>query len=722
MVPPTEPAEPTTVVPPTEPAGPTTVEPPTEPAEPTTLVPPTEVPPTPAPSAVCRTAACVSAAEAIKSSLNADVKPCDDFYEHVCGNWKSTHELPASKGRLTNFDVIGDVVAQRLKDIFAKKEEEEAESLAFVRRVFQACNDLDALEKDGLEPLQKVTDAALTSQSWAAALGHAVAKYGLNAISSIGVQPNAFNSSQYVFNLDQPAFGVGWNELVNDKDKRAVEIKKAYTSFLAKNLKLVLRVESDEEAQKAAEEVVAFETELAKAATAPADRRDVVKMTVKKSVGEFRKETSFDWIEIVKDVLFQAENFNITVSDEDIVIVNDVEYFKKASDLVKNPDRTKTIQQYIALRSVQEFGHLSTNELRNHQFEFDKVREGITEPHVHQNVLTENLISDVPSLVGRLYVDAHFTESEKTETQKLIQDILREYSEMLQKADWLGEESKKEALQKITSLKLNVGYADWIKNDDLLNQLYKFKSEATNGLELYLELKRVVTGNHFWRLTYEKVDREREWPMSPALVNAAYEPSQNSITFPAAILQGVFFDASRPKYLNYGAIGHVIGHEVSHGFDDQGAKYDHEGNLHNWWGKEAEAEFEKKAQCFVDQYGKVFVDEVKLHLDGKNTLGENIADNGGLHQSENAYGQLQEQEGTLPDLPFTEEQLYFVSNANIWCGLIRDATLRDRILTDVHSPAKYRVNVPVSNNQRFAEVFECPEGSPMNPEAKCELW
>jgi predicted metalloendopeptidase len=210
--------------------------------------------------------------------------------------------------------------------------------------------------------------------------------------------------------------------------------------------------------------------------------------------------------------------------------------------------------------------------------------------------------------------------------------------------------------------------------------------------------------------------------MSPALVNAAYEPSQNSITIPAAILQGVFFNASRPKYLNYGAIGHVIGHEISHGFDDQGAQYDSEGNLHNWWGEEAKKTFEEKAECFVNQYGSIKVPEVDMNLNGKNTLGENIADNGGLHQSLSAYRSLVDLEGKLPDLDYTTDQLYFVSNANLWCGLIRNEELRNRILTDPHSPAKYRVNVPISNNERFAEVFQCEKGTPMSPENRCELW
>jgi len=685
----------------------------------TTTTTTTIAPPGPEPHAVCETEVCYREAAAIRSNMNASTDPCEDFYAFACGNFSSTHKIPKSSARYNNFDAISEIVSKRLSDVFSQSVDKEAAPLAFVRKVFNACNDTQSLDKDGLKPLQSLTNDILKAKSWPQALTRAIVKTGVHAIFSLSVQANAFNSTQYVINLDQPEFGVSRNELVNETDESAIKIKNAYTKLVAKSVKLLFNSKDEE---KDANAIVAFETQLAQVAASPVQRRDVVKMTQLKIVSDFKKQVPYDWISLVNDVLYQTENFNGTLQDDDILIVNDWAYFQQASLILKQAD-AKTIQMYIAWRLAQTFGFLSTNEVRSHEFEFDKIREGIKEPHIHQTVLTDKLVADVPSLIGRLYVDAYFSDKDKKAAKKLIVDTLAQYRRMLGQAEWLGDKSKKEALAKIDSMQVNVGFPDWIRKDDVLESMYQFKDTNSSGLQLYLELRRVRTAYHFKRLSHSRVDKDKEWPMSPALVNAAYEPSQNSITFPAAILQGVFFDAHRPAYLNYGGIGSVIGHEISHGFDDQGAKYDHEGNLNNWWGKEAQDKFNEKADCFVQEYGSVFVESVEMNLNGNNTLGENIADNGGIHQSLEAYSTIGE-EALLPGLDYDQQQLYFLSNANIWCGLIRTEELRNRILTDPHSPAKYRVNVPFSNSERFADSFKCPTGSPMNPphEEKCELW
>jgi predicted metalloendopeptidase len=214
--------------------------------------------------------------------------------------------------------------------------------------------------------------------------------------------------------------------------------------------------------------------------------------------------------------------------------------------------------------------------------------------------------------------------------------------------------------------------------------------------------------------------------MGPAVVNAAYQPDQNSITIPAGILQLVFFNESRPDYLNYGSIGSVIGHEITHGFDDQGAQYDQNGNLNNWWSQKTQIEFNKRAQCFVEQYGSIKDARINMSLNGLNTLGENIADNGGLRGAYDAYQTKVAKKvdaGLLPGFEdFTLDQLFFISYANNWCSLIRNEKLRQQVLYDPHSPSKYRVNVPLSNFDKFSGAFQCKANSNMLPTTRCLLW
>lgn len=222
-----------------------------------------------------------------------------------------------------------------------------------------------------------------------------------------------------------------------------------------------------------------------------------------------------------------------------------------------------------------------------------------------------------------------------------------------------------------------------------------------------------------------KVDSEYEWPMSPALVNAAYDPTQNTITFPAAILRGVYFNASRPKYSNYAGIGSIIGHEITHGFDDEGAQYDENGNLVNWWTNETLIQFQNKSQCLIDQYASIRDKVVDMYLNGKSTLGENIADCGGIREAYRAYFNRYSlnSEAILPNLTnFTSEQLLFIAHGNNWCGNIRPEKLRQVIQTDPHAPSKYRANLPLSNFDQFARAFNCKPNTTMNPINKCVLW
>jgi len=298
----------------------------------------------------------------------------------------------------------------------------------------------------------------------------------------------------------------------------------------------------------------------------------------------------------------------------------------------------------------------------------------------------------------------------------------------LDELDWMDESTKAKAHAKADSMTPFIAYAEEILDNDLLNEYYEgLEVNDSSYLKNYLKLKQHI--NEYYVKQFRKPIDKKSWKThgGAAVVNAFYSSDENSIQFPAGILDGLFFQADRPSYMNYGSIGMVVGHEITHGFDDQGSQRDGEGNLNNWWQPFAKKNYLEKTSCIIDQYANftVEVDGETLNLNGINTQGENIADNGGYKEAIRAYERLTKQYGEeprLPGLPYTPRQMFWLSGASIWCGAMRPATLKNRVLTDPHSPGRFRVNGSFKNMKEFSADWNCPLGSPMNPVKKCSVW
>jgi predicted metalloendopeptidase len=293
--------------------------------------------------------------------------------------------------------------------------------------------------------------------------------------------------------------------------------------------------------------------------------------------------------------------------------------------------------------------------------------------------------------------------------------------------------TQEEAMSKADNMLQLIGYPDWLPEEAELDAYYEGAKDADAADHFGNVVSMLAWSVASELSTLRKVPERDIWLMHPAIVNAWYSPNHNTITFPAGILQAPFFQGGWPRYLNYGAIGMVIGHEITHGFDDQGRQYDGSGNLAPWWTEETLQAFTARAQCFIDQYGNYTVPEIvdiigeeDAHLDGTNTQGENIADNGGIHESFRAYMKSIETMGEEPALPgleqFTPQQMFFISFSQVWCELQTPQSLLGQVLGDPHSPGKFRVIGPVSNSEDFQREFNCPEGSPMVRPEKCKLW
>merc|ERR1719341_1027082 len=328
--------------------------------------------------------------------------------------------------------------------------------------------------------------------------------------------------------------------------------------------------------------------------------------------------------------------------------------------------------------------------------------------------------------VGKLYAEKFFKKEAKVAADEMVSYIRAEFDKILRTVDWMDDETRVRAINKSLAITPHIAYPEELLNEAKLEELYAGLHITDGELLSNMRNLTIFGTNYSFRRLREKVNKN-DWKNhgAAAVVNAFYSPLENSIQFPAGILQGTFFNAERPKYLNYGAIGFVIGHEITHGFDDMGRQFDYRGDLKEWWEPETRSKFIEKSKCIIYQYGNYTAPEVNMTLNGLNTQGENIADNGGIKEAYYAYQQWSRDHGEekpLPGLQLSPKQLFWVSAANVWCGKYRPETLKLRILTGHHSPARFRVNGPLSNLEEFSKDWKCPLGSKMNPVHKCTLW
>jgi len=355
---------------------------------------------------------------------------------------------------------------------------------------------------------------------------------------------------------------------------------------------------------------------------------------------------------------------------------------------------------------------------------FRKVLLGVLAERSRWNMCVEWSNKEMGMAVSSLFVKDHFKHESKVVALEMIHGIREAYNELLAENHWMDEETREVAKDKANSMNERIGYPDYILNSSALIEEYDNISLQQNSfLDNIINLNKMEATKNLRRLG-TTVNKDK-WSTSPAVVNAFYSPNKNDIVIPAGILQPLFYSKNFPKSLNYGGIGVVIGHEITHGFDDKGRQFDKHGNLQQWWNNATISRFRIQAQCIVDQYNEYKLEAIDLNVNGKMTQGENIADNGGLKQSYRAYKKwvhLNGEESLLPGLNLTHEQLFFLNYAQIWCGSMRPEDAETKLMSSVHPPGPIRVVGPLSNSEDFAKAYGCPVGSKMNPVNKCSVW
>ena len=644
-----------------------------------------------------------------QANFDKAVRPQDDFYKYVNGTWLAKTALPAEKASYGSFDQLFDLTEQQVKDLIENASKDPSRTSGSVAQqvgdLYASFMDEAKAEQLGWTPIKGHLDriAAVKTMPEFANLAGELSNIGVGGLSSEVIEPDAKDPTANIIYFNQAGITLPEREYYLSKEARYADIRAKYVATLTKFFTMVGRASPAADAKA----VLALETQMATIRWTPAQSRDAIKTYNKMALVKFETDfAGFDWKAWVR-----AQGYD-KLPD---VIVAQPSYFKGIGALSKNVP-LETWKAWLAAKVITGNARVLSKDFVDTNFEFfGKTLFGqeAQRPRWKRGVTLVN--GALAEAVGKMYVEKHFPAESKARMQKLVANLLDAYKESITNLDWMTPETKKQALAKLAKFTTKIGYPE------------KFRSYA--GLEIKAgdlvgnaERATKFEGEYQLSKLGKPVDRTL-WLMPPQEINAYYNPLQNEIVFPAAILQPPFFDPKADDAVNYGAIGSVIGHEIGHGFDDQGRHYDGDGKLHDWWTKADDEEFQKRAKKLVAQYD-VLEPLSGLHVKGDLTLGENIGDLGGLAIAYKAYRASLGGKPSMTIDGFTGEQRFFIGSAQEWREKARDEFLRVVVTSNEHAPSMYRGGIPMTNVDAFYEAFDVKPGDKMyrKPEDRVRIW
>jgi putative endopeptidase len=641
------------------------------------------------------------------AALDRSVSPCTDFYKFACGNWIAKNPVPADKARWGRFDELSERNRSILLGILRKASKPEAGRSPLERKIgdyYASCMDTATIARKAIEPIKPELDRirAISDEEGVIAEIGRLHALGVPAIFSFGARPDQKNSSVMIANMAQGGLTLPDREYYLKTDARSVEIRNKFVEHV-KNM-FVLAGESAGAADSMARLLLDFETELAKAQMDRVSMRDPSKTYNKMTRAEFQAILpAFPLAAYLKQMGAPAfESLNVSHPG----------YFKKIA--VELPQQgLDPFRTYFGWHLLNAYAPLLSEAFETEHFNFTgRVLEGLKEQRSREKRCVEATDRALGDLLGQKYIEAAFGGDSKKSIEELVAAVEGSLEKDIRELPWMSEATKKQAVAKLHAITNNVGYpkkwrdysAVGIERDD-----YAGNSLRIAQAERRRQLSKIG----------QPTDKS-EWRMSTPTVNAFYSPSNNSINFPAGILQPPFYDARGDFASNLGGIGAVIGHELTHGFDDQGRKFDGDGNLRDWWTPTDGKEFERRAACIADEYSTFRVGD--LNVNGKLTLGENTADHGGVKVALMALAEHEKKNPGKAIGGFTPAQRLFLGYAQIWCQNVRPEAARMRVMTDPHSPGQYRVNGVMPNLAEFQKAFSCQAGQPMVSANACRVW
>jgi endothelin-converting enzyme/putative endopeptidase len=641
-------------------------------------------------------------------NIDTTANPCSDFYQYACGSWLKSNPIPADQARWGRFDQLQERNRDVLREILEAASKPDAGRDATTRLIgdyYAACMDEKAVEAAGLKPLEDELGQirGLRNKAQLAPVVARLQRGGVEAMFEFGSMQDFKDSSQVIAQFDQGGLGLPDRDYYLKQDAASAELRRKYVEHVAHIF--VLAGETAVAAKADAETVMKIETALAQGSDDLVARRDPEKVYHKMSTREMEAlGARFRWKEYLRESgAPEFESINVASPG-----------FLKALNGAIQRFSLADWKTYLTWHLVGGEARLLPEAFVKESFAFyGKTLTGATELRPRWKRCTDLTDGELGEALGKRFVEQTFGAEGKARTLKMVDALEKALGQDLDRLPWMTAETRKQALVKLHAIANKIGYPDkWrdyssveIRRDDLLGD-----TQRADAFEFQRQLNKIG----------KPVDR-LEWGMTPPTVNAYYDPSMNDINFPAGILQPPFYDNAMDDAVNFGGIGMVIGHELTHGFDDQGRQFDAQGNLRDWWTADDAKEFEKRAACIAGEYSKFEVAPGAM-MNGQLTLGENTADNGGVRVSLMALLNTIGRADTAKIDGFTPEQRLFLAFGQVWCVNEREEALRLQVKTNPHAPGKQRVNGVVQNMPEFQKAFSCQAGQPMVSANACRVW
>lgn len=634
--------------------------------------------------------------------IDSSVKPADDFYRYVNGKWLDTATIPPDKTAVGGFNQLNDETQLKLKSLLENAEKNSGQPGSITQKVgdfYTSGMDTATIDKRGFDPVKPILTRVDTIKD-VPSLIQFVADEQKNddgSIIAFGVGPDQKNSKMNIGGLYQTGIGLPDRDYYFRNDSATVAIQNAYKKYLT--TLFTLSGTDSATAAKNTETIYNIEKQIAGSHKTRVQLRDVTGNYNKVSVASIiQKQPNIGW----------GAYFDAIGAKLDSVDMEQPAYYDKLNQLLPIIPISDW-KTYLKANVLRNYAGILSKPFRDAAFNYSKVLSGQKVQKARWEQMTASVNGHLGEALGQLYVEKYFPPEAKKRMDTLVDNLIKAFSIRIQKLDWMSDSTKATAEDKLKAIRRKIGYP---------NKWRDYSKVDVDKAKYFENVVSADQNNYAFQMSQlgKPVD-ESLWFMTPPTINAYYDPTMNDINFPAGILQYPFFDKNADDAVNYGGIGMVIGHEMTHGFDDQGSQYDKEGNIHNWWTKEDKAKFDAKVKQIQNLYSS-FTMLDSLHVNGQLTTGENMADFGGVAIAYDAFKMTKQGQDTTKIDGYTPDQRFFMSLAQIWRGKLTDAQIRQRLNLDPHSPAQWRVLGPLMNFDPFYKAFNVQAGDKMYRDEK----